>query len=67
MATIHIRLSTLHISVFHQKKCQNVHVLAPKGKSTGIISSQSHQELILHLLYRTLSKSDWVKRNKSDL
>lgn len=50
-----------------QKKKPNGHVIASKGKSTDIISSQSHQELTLYLLYRMFYKSDWVKVNKSHL
>lgn len=67
MATAHVRLATLHVSVLHHKTHKNVHILAPKGKSTGFISRQSHQEFILHLPYRMFPKSDWVKRNKSYL
>lgn len=65
MVTAHLRLSALDISVFRQEKHQDLHVLSSKGMSTGIVSGQSHQEFILHLLYRMLSRSDWLKRNKS--
>lgn len=64
MTTAHLSLSTLDIPVFYQEK-QNFHVLASKGMSTGIISVQSHREFILHFLYRMLSRSDWLERNKS--